>query len=78
MQPGGDPLILCFVDFVSPAHAATAMDALQGDFYLSCNLLQVLGILVYVSLPINIVSTFGHVALKNISEELLFLKYLYA
>ncbi|KAM7268343.1 hypothetical protein ACFE04_010509 [Oxalis oulophora] len=26
---GGDPLILCFVDFVSPAHAATAMDALQ-------------------------------------------------
>lgn len=54
------------------------MDALQGDFYLSCNLLQVLGILVYVSLPINIVSTVGHVALKNISEELLFLKYLYA
>ncbi|CAL0319533.1 unnamed protein product [Lupinus luteus] len=29
-QPGGDPLVLCFVDFVSPAHAATAMDALQG------------------------------------------------
>ncbi|KAH9780229.1 hypothetical protein KPL71_008005 [Citrus sinensis] len=29
-EPGGDPLILCFVDFVSPAHAATAMDALQG------------------------------------------------
>ncbi|WMV34044.1 hypothetical protein MTR67_027429 [Solanum verrucosum] len=27
---GGDPLILCFVDFVSPLHAATAMDALQG------------------------------------------------
>ncbi|XP_006360156.1 RNA-binding protein 2-like isoform X3 [Solanum tuberosum] len=26
---GGDPLILCFVDFVSPLHAATAMDALQ-------------------------------------------------
>lgn len=31
LQPGGDPLILCFVDFVSPAHAATAMDALQGQ-----------------------------------------------
>lgn len=31
MQPGGDPLVLCFVDFVSPAHAATAMDALQGE-----------------------------------------------
>lgn len=30
MQSGGDPLVLCFVDFVSPAHAATAMDALQG------------------------------------------------
>ncbi|CAN6705971.1 unnamed protein product [Malus baccata var. baccata] len=29
-HPGGDPLVLCFVDFVSPAHAATAMDALQG------------------------------------------------
>lgn len=28
--PDGDPLILCFVDFVSPAHAATALDALQG------------------------------------------------
>ncbi|KAK6926054.1 hypothetical protein RJ641_007773 [Dillenia turbinata] len=27
---GGDPLVLCFVDFASPAHAATAMDALQG------------------------------------------------
>uniref|UniRef100_A0A5B7A354 RRM domain-containing protein n=1 Tax=Davidia involucrata TaxID=16924 RepID=A0A5B7A354_DAVIN len=29
-HPGGDPLVLCFVDFVSPAHAATAMDAVQG------------------------------------------------
>ncbi|PSS32976.1 RNA-binding protein [Actinidia chinensis var. chinensis] len=27
---GGDPMVLCFVDFASPAHAATAMDALQG------------------------------------------------
>ncbi|GAV85123.1 RRM_1 domain-containing protein, partial [Cephalotus follicularis] len=27
---GGDPLVLCFVDFVSPACAATAMSALQG------------------------------------------------
>lgn len=33
MQPGGDPLVLCFVDFVSPAHAATAMDALQGKIF---------------------------------------------
>ena len=30
VQPGGDPLVLCFVDFLSPAHAATAMEALQG------------------------------------------------
>ncbi|KAG5233678.1 RNA-binding protein [Salix suchowensis] len=29
-HPGGDLLVLCFVDFLSPAHAATAMDALQG------------------------------------------------
>jgi len=26
----GDPLILCFVDFVNPACAATALSALQG------------------------------------------------
>ncbi|KAH1255641.1 RNA-binding protein 1 [Glycine max] len=30
VSPGGDPLVLCFVDFLSPAHAATAMEALQG------------------------------------------------
>lgn len=35
LQAGGDPLILCFVDFVSPAHAATAMDALQGQIDLT-------------------------------------------
>ena len=34
VQPGGEPLVLCFVDFVSPAHAATAMDALQGEHIL--------------------------------------------
>jgi hypothetical protein len=33
MQRGGDPLILCFVDFVNAACAATAMSALQGDHY---------------------------------------------
>ncbi|EXC19914.1 RNA-binding protein with multiple splicing [Morus notabilis] len=27
---GGDPIILCFVDFANPACAATAMNALQG------------------------------------------------
>ncbi|KAL3373975.1 hypothetical protein AABB24_005773 [Solanum stoloniferum] len=29
-HPGGHPFVLCFVDFMSPAHAATAMDTLQG------------------------------------------------
>ncbi|KHG27974.1 RNA-binding with multiple splicing [Gossypium arboreum] len=29
-QRGGDPILLCFVDFSSPACAATAMSALQG------------------------------------------------
>ncbi|CAN4085666.1 unnamed protein product [Withania somnifera] len=29
-RPGGNQFVLCFVDFVSPAHAATAMDILQG------------------------------------------------
>ncbi|XP_020112778.1 RNA-binding protein 1-like isoform X1 [Ananas comosus] len=29
-HPGGDPLILCFVDFATPAQAAVALDALQG------------------------------------------------
>ncbi|XP_022860019.1 RNA-binding protein 2-like [Olea europaea var. sylvestris] len=27
---GGDPLVLCFVDFIDPACAATALSALQG------------------------------------------------
>ncbi|KAG0477791.1 hypothetical protein HPP92_012510 [Vanilla planifolia] len=28
-QPGGDPIVLCFVDFVTPSQAAVALDALQ-------------------------------------------------
>ncbi|KAL7183541.1 hypothetical protein ACSBR2_025857 [Camellia fascicularis] len=31
-RSGDDTLVLCFVDFASPAHAATAMDALQGVY----------------------------------------------
>ncbi|PPD70200.1 hypothetical protein GOBAR_DD32914 [Gossypium barbadense] len=31
--PGGDPIKLCFVDFLSPSHAATSMDALQGYIF---------------------------------------------
>ncbi|XP_026665186.2 RNA-binding protein 1-like [Phoenix dactylifera] len=29
-HPGGDPLVLCFVDFSNPSQAAVALDALQG------------------------------------------------
>jgi len=29
-NPGGEPLVLCFVDFANPNCAATAMEALQG------------------------------------------------
>ncbi|KAI3471450.1 hypothetical protein Pfo_031051 [Paulownia fortunei] len=29
-QLGSEPLTLCFAEFLSPAHAAAAMDALQG------------------------------------------------
>ncbi|KAG2257262.1 hypothetical protein Bca4012_094437 [Brassica carinata] len=30
MQRNGDPIVLCFVDFETPACAATARNALQG------------------------------------------------
>eukprot|EP00252_Welwitschia_mirabilis_P016256 TRINITY_DN35852_c0_g1_i1.p1 TRINITY_DN35852_c0_g1~~TRINITY_DN35852_c0_g1_i1.p1 ORF type:complete len:225 (+),score=19.86 TRINITY_DN35852_c0_g1_i1:205-879(+) len=29
-RPGGDPVVICFVDFSSPSYAASAMEALQG------------------------------------------------
>jgi hypothetical protein len=29
-HPGGDPILLCFVDFETASQAAIAMDALQG------------------------------------------------
>ncbi|OEL22574.1 Protein MATERNALLY EXPRESSED GENE 5 [Dichanthelium oligosanthes] len=29
--PGGDPIVLCFVDFAEATQAAIAMDALQGE-----------------------------------------------
>nr|CAD1821393.1 unnamed protein product [Ananas comosus var. bracteatus] len=32
-HPGGDPHILCFVDFSNPAQAAVALDALQEALY---------------------------------------------
>ena len=31
LQPGGDPLILCFVDFSTASQAAVALEALQGE-----------------------------------------------
>lgn len=53
MQPGGDPLVLCFVDFLSPAHAATAMDALQGELMLCFPCLHEFQY--HVSLPIQFI-----------------------
>ena len=34
LQPRGDPIILCFVDFTTAAQAAIALEALQGDKYM--------------------------------------------
>lgn len=31
LQPGGDPHVLCFVDFDNPAQATIALEALQGE-----------------------------------------------
>lgn len=30
LQTGGDPFVLCFVDFKTPGQAAVALEALQG------------------------------------------------
>ncbi|KAF8662222.1 hypothetical protein HU200_056423 [Digitaria exilis] len=30
-EPGGDPIVLCFVDFAEATQAAIALDALQGE-----------------------------------------------
>nr|XP_051199096.1 protein MATERNALLY EXPRESSED GENE 5-like [Lolium perenne] len=32
-HPGGDPIVLCFVDFANAAQAAVSMEALQGKIY---------------------------------------------
>ncbi|VFQ72627.1 unnamed protein product [Cuscuta campestris] len=32
-RPDGEPLVFCFVDFATPAHAATAKEALQGYLF---------------------------------------------
>ncbi|KAK7251507.1 hypothetical protein RIF29_34774 [Crotalaria pallida] len=40
LERGGDPLILCFVDFENPACAATAMSALQETCLKNSLLLQ--------------------------------------
>lgn len=58
LQPGGDPLVLCFVDFVSPAHAATAMDALQGELTFSLSLVAILEYWNYTSeFQMNLISS---------------------
>lgn len=35
-QPGGDPHVLCFVDFDNPAQATIALEALQGEHAYIC------------------------------------------
>jgi hypothetical protein len=35
-HPGGDPHVLCFVDFDSPAQATIALEALQGEQLCIC------------------------------------------
>jgi hypothetical protein len=36
LQPGGDPHVLCFVDFDNPAQATIALEALQGETSYIC------------------------------------------
>lgn len=36
LQPGGDPHVLCFVDFDNPAQATIALEALQGETTYIC------------------------------------------
>jgi hypothetical protein len=36
LQPGGDPHVLCFVDFDNPAQATIALEALQGEHAYIC------------------------------------------
>lgn len=42
MQPGGDPLILCFVDFSTASQAAVALEALQGEMNM-INIISIYG-----------------------------------
>ncbi|KAK9672407.1 hypothetical protein RND81_12G098500 [Saponaria officinalis] len=32
-RPGGDPLVLCFVDFLSPSHATAALNSINGYMF---------------------------------------------
>ena len=36
LQPGGDPHVLCFVDFDNAAQATIALEALQGETTYIC------------------------------------------
>jgi len=72
VQPGGDPLVLCFVDFLSPAHAATAMDALQGEL----NMLYIFSPLGSFSLMYQFSGPL-YLLLSNVSFSMLVFNFLY-
>ncbi|RRT61168.1 hypothetical protein B296_00016909 [Ensete ventricosum] len=46
VQPGADPLVLCFVDFATTAQAAIALEALQGDNDIFKSLIHLISLLV--------------------------------
>ncbi|XP_061956349.1 RNA-binding protein 1-like isoform X1 [Populus nigra] len=71
-HPGGDPLVLCFVDFLSPAHAATAMDALQGEL----NMLYIFSPLGSFSLMYQFPGPL-YLLLSNVSFSMLVFNFLY-
>jgi hypothetical protein len=48
LQPGGDPHVLCFVDFDNPAQATIALEALQGEHAYTCGY----GLFTYVVIPV--------------------------
>lgn len=63
LQPDGEPLILCFVDFTTPAQAAVALEALQGDDTLS----GVLDIKLYLIVSILSTQVLGSFLLSAVS-----------
>lgn len=59
-------MVLCFVDFVSPAHAATAMDALQGKNTFSISAVAILEW--YVIFQMNLIYSFDVISVMPYVE----------